>query len=136
MLIIGVERAADSRDPVQRAARHSARLGAAVEVLFEVTELDSELTLEQVWESIEAIVPRRQLRESLDAVSDMVPPPGADDDAEMRAPADRADRHGDAVPEDPDRGHHVRPPPGGRGRAGGDADASAAAGPAHEDHRR
>ncbi len=66
-------------------ARHSARLAAAVEVLFEVTELDSELTLEQVWESIEAIVPRRQLRESLDAVSDMVPPPGADDDAEMRA---------------------------------------------------
>jgi hypothetical protein len=38
-----------------------------------------------VWESIEAIVPRRQLRESVDAVSDMVPPPGADDDAEMRA---------------------------------------------------
>jgi hypothetical protein len=38
-----------------------------------------------VWQSIEAIVPRRQLRESVDAVSDVVPPPGADDDAEMRA---------------------------------------------------
>ena len=55
-----------------------------MEVLFEVTELGEELTLEQVWESIEAIVPRRQLRESVDAVSDMVPP-GADDDVEMRA---------------------------------------------------
>ena len=41
--------------------------------------------MEQVWESIEAIVPRRQLREFVDAVSDMVPPPGADGGAEMRA---------------------------------------------------
>lgn len=38
-----------------------------------------------MWESIEAVVPRRQLRESVDAVSDMVPPPGSDADAEMRA---------------------------------------------------
>jgi hypothetical protein len=38
-----------------------------------------------VWESIEAIVPRRQLREAVGAVSDMVPPPGADADAEARA---------------------------------------------------
>ena len=49
-------------------ARHSARLAAAVEVLLEVTEAGEELTLGQVWESIEAIVPRRQLRESVDAV--------------------------------------------------------------------
>jgi hypothetical protein len=78
---VGKERA--RRHPAL--ARHSARLAAAVEVLFEVTDLGEELTLEQVWESIEAIVPRRQLRESVDAVSDMVPPPGADDDAEARA---------------------------------------------------
>ena len=66
-------------------ARHSARLAAAVEVLFEVSEAAGELSLEEVWESIEAVVPRRQLRESVDAVSDLMPPPGADDDAEMRA---------------------------------------------------
>ena len=78
---VGKERA--RRHPAL--ARHSARLAAAVEVLFQVTDLGEELTLEQVWESIEAIVPRRQLRESVDAVSDMVPPPGADDDAEARA---------------------------------------------------
>jgi hypothetical protein len=86
--LLGKAEAAVDKERARRhpgLARHSARLAAAVEVLFEVTELDSELTLEQVWESIEAIVPRRQLRESLDAVSDMVPPPGADDDAEMRA---------------------------------------------------
>ena len=44
-----------------------------------------ELTLEQVWESIEAVVPRGELRESVDAVAGMVPPPGSDADAEMRA---------------------------------------------------
>ncbi|GAA2165401.1 hypothetical protein [Actinomadura napierensis] len=68
-----------------RLAKHSARLAAAVEVLFEVTAFGEELSLEQVWESIEAIVPRQQLREAVEAVSDMVPPPDADADAEMRA---------------------------------------------------
>ena len=65
--------------------RHSARLAAAVEVLFDVTDSGGELTLEQVWESIEAVVPRGELREAVDAVADMVPPPGSDADAEMRA---------------------------------------------------
>ena len=54
-------------------------------MLLEVTDTGGELTLEQVWESIEAVVPRRQLREAVDAVADMVPPPGSDADAEMRA---------------------------------------------------
>ena len=65
--------------------RHSARLAAAVEVLFDVTDSGGELTLEQVWESIEAVVPRGELREAVEAVADMVPPPGSDADAEMRA---------------------------------------------------
>jgi len=65
--------------------RHSARLAAAVEVLFDVTESGGELTLEQVWQSIEAVVPRGELREAVDAVADMVPPPGSDADVEMRA---------------------------------------------------
>jgi hypothetical protein len=68
-----------------RLAKHSARLAAAVEVLFEVTAFGEELSLEQVWESIEAIVPRHQLREAVEAVTDMVPPPDADADAEVRA---------------------------------------------------
>ncbi|HEX6522370.1 MAG TPA: hypothetical protein VF070_20535 [Streptosporangiaceae bacterium] len=50
-------------------ARHSSRLAAAVEVLLEVTDSGGEITLSQVWVSIEAIVPRRQLRESVDAVA-------------------------------------------------------------------
>ncbi|MGI5170440.1 hypothetical protein ACQEU3_39440 [Spirillospora sp. CA-253888] len=43
------------------------------------------LRLDQLMESIDAIVPRRQLREAADAVLDMVPPPGADPDGEVRA---------------------------------------------------
>lgn len=66
-------------------AQHSARLAAAVEVLLEVTDAGGELTLDQVWESIEAVVLRRQLRESVDAIADLVPPPGLDADAETRA---------------------------------------------------
>jgi hypothetical protein len=66
-------------------ARHSSRLAAAVEVLLEVTDAGGELTIGQVWESIDAVVPRSQLRESVDAVADLVPPPGLDADAETRA---------------------------------------------------
>jgi len=86
--LLGKAEAAADKERARRhpgLARHSARLAAAVEVLLEVTELGEELTLGQVWESIEAIVPRRQLREAVNAVSDMVPPPGSDADAEVRA---------------------------------------------------
>ena len=85
--LLGKAEAAADKERARRhpeLARHSARLAAAVEVLLEVTAVGGELTLDQVWESIEAVVPRRQLRESVDAVADMVPPPGADADAEMR----------------------------------------------------
>ena len=85
--LLGKAEAAADKERARRhpaLARHSARLAAAVEVLLEVTDAGGELTLEQVWESIEAVVPRRQLRESVDAVSDMVPPLGLDADAEMR----------------------------------------------------
>ena len=66
-------------------ARHSSRLAAAVEVLLEVTDAGGELTVGQVWESIDAVVPRSQLRESVDAVADLVPPPGLGAAAETRA---------------------------------------------------
>jgi hypothetical protein len=86
--LLGKAEAAADKDRARRhpsLVRHSARLAAAVEVLFEVTDAGGELTLEQVWEAIEAVVPRGQLRESADAVADLVPPPGSDADAEMRA---------------------------------------------------
>ncbi|MFI6803383.1 DUF4158 domain-containing protein, partial [Streptosporangium canum] len=66
-------------------AKHSATLAAAVEMLLEVTEYGEELRLDQVWEAIDAIVPRRELREAVAAVTEMVPPPDGDADGEMRA---------------------------------------------------
>jgi TnpA family transposase len=75
------------RDKVRRhprLARASAKLAAAVEVLFEVTEYGTEITLEQLWEGIEAVISRRELRAAVGVVTGMVPPPDADGDGEMR----------------------------------------------------
>lgn len=44
------------------------QLAATVDVLLEVTDSGGEITLSRLGASIEAIVPRRQLRESADAV--------------------------------------------------------------------
>lgn len=68
-----------------RLARASAKLAAAVEVLFEVTGYGEEITLERLWEGIEAVISRRELRDAVEAVTDMVPPPDADYNGEMRA---------------------------------------------------
>ena len=68
-----------------RLARASAKLAVAVEVLFEVTGYGSEITLEQLWEGIEAVISRRELRDAVETVTGMVPPPDADDDGQMRA---------------------------------------------------
>jgi hypothetical protein len=56
-----------------------------VEVLFEVTGYGTEITLEQLWEGIEAVISRRELCDAVEAVTDMVAPPDADDDGLMRA---------------------------------------------------
>lgn len=114
--LLGKAEAAADRERARRhpvLARHSARLAAAVEVLLEVTDAGCELTLEQVWESIEAVVPRRQLRESVDAVSDMVLSSGSDADAEARARLTERIATVVPFPEDPDRGHQIRQHSGG-----------------------
>ena len=56
-----------------------------MEVLFEVTEYGEEITLERLWEGIEAMISRRELRDAVGVVTEMVPPPDADDDGQMRA---------------------------------------------------
>lgn len=56
-----------------------------LEMLLEVTGYGEELRLDQVGEAIDAIVPRRELREAVAEVTEMVPPPDADSDGEMRA---------------------------------------------------
>jgi hypothetical protein len=72
--------AASHASPASSWARGSRQRAeaAAVEVLFEVTSYGEDITLEQAWESIEAIVSRRELREALNAVGDMAPVASSD----------------------------------------------------------
>lgn len=83
------EREAD-RETVRRhprLARASAKLAAAVEILLEATGWDGDVGLDEVWESIEAVLPRAaaELRAAVETVADLVPPPDADLDGAMRA---------------------------------------------------
>ncbi|WP_246052863.1 hypothetical protein [Actinocorallia herbida] len=55
------------------------------EALHGVLSARQRTVLEQVWEAIDEIVSRKELREAVEAVTDMVPPPGADPDGEVRA---------------------------------------------------
>jgi TnpA family transposase len=66
-------------------AKASSRLAAAVEVLLEAADWGEQVRLEQVWEAIEAIMPRSELRAAVATVTELVPPPGADEDAGWRA---------------------------------------------------
>ena len=71
-----------------RLARASARLAVAVEALFESDGWggpDEEPRVSQVWEAIEAVVSRADLRAALTVVSETVPPPGAEDPDDWRA---------------------------------------------------
>ncbi|MBJ7611391.1 MAG: DUF4158 domain-containing protein [Candidatus Dormibacteraeota bacterium] len=68
-----------------RLARASAKLAAAVEVLLEATPRAEEVALDDLWELIEAVVPRAELLAAIAAVTEMVPPDDPDNDGEMRA---------------------------------------------------
>ena len=65
-----------------RLARASATLAVAVEALFESDGWggpDEEPRVSEVWEAIEAVVSRAELRAALVLVNESVPPPGAAD---------------------------------------------------------
>jgi hypothetical protein len=71
-----------------RLARASARLAVAVEALFDSDGWggpDEEARVSQVWEAIEAVISRADLRAALTVVSETVPPPGAEDPDDRRA---------------------------------------------------
>jgi hypothetical protein len=71
-----------------RLARASARLAVAVEALFDSDGWggpDEEARVSQVWEAIEAVISRADLRAALTVVSETVPPPGAEDPDDWRA---------------------------------------------------
>ncbi|MGH7920892.1 MAG: Tn3 family transposase, partial [Candidatus Dormibacteraceae bacterium] len=52
---------------------------------FEATGWGDEVSLDQVWGSIEAVVPRAELRAAVAAIFDIAPPAAADPDGEWRA---------------------------------------------------
>ena len=71
-----------------RLARASARLAVAVEALFDSDGWggpDEEPRVSQVWEAIEAVISRADLRSALAVVNETVPPPGAEDPDDWRA---------------------------------------------------
>jgi len=63
---------------------------------------------DDLWELIEAVVPRTDLQAAIAAVTEMVPPDDPDNDGEMRARTGEPHPGGQRVPQDPDRGHRVR----------------------------
>ena len=70
-----------------RLARASVKLARAVSVLFEVTEHGGgEVNLDELWEAIEVLTPRRELHAAMQTVEDLVPHAEADDpDTHTRA---------------------------------------------------
>lgn len=71
-----------------RLSKHASRLAAAVEVLLEAAEASDDgqqMPLELVWEAIENVVSRAELRAAVASVTDVLPPPDADPDGEWRA---------------------------------------------------
>ncbi len=69
-----------------RLSKHAARLAAAVEVLLEATESGEgeQMPLELVWDAIENVVSRAELRAAVETIADTLPPPDADPDGEWR----------------------------------------------------
>ncbi|MGB7981593.1 MAG: Tn3 family transposase [Candidatus Nanopelagicales bacterium] len=67
-----------------RLSRDAGRLAAAVAVLLEAGSWGDGVTLDLIWEAIEKVVPRADLRASVATVTGMVPPPDADLDGQWR----------------------------------------------------
>jgi hypothetical protein len=68
-----------------RVSRDAATCAAAVGVLLETADVSADLTLEAVWEAIEAVVSRAELRTAVANLTAMLPPPDADPVGEWRA---------------------------------------------------
>ena len=70
-----------------RLARASAMLAVVAQVLLEAREWrsDGEVQISEVWEAIEARIPRAEVRAAVDTVTGMLPPPEALPEADWRA---------------------------------------------------
>jgi hypothetical protein len=83
--LVGRARTASDKDKARRhprLARASARLAVAVGALFDSDGWGGEgeeARVSKVWEAIEAVVSRAELRAALEVVTESTPPPGAED---------------------------------------------------------
>jgi len=78
----------ESRDEKARrypaVSRDAGKLAAAVAVLLAATEGGSEVSLEEIWDAIETVVSRSELRAAVASITEVVPAPDADPDGEWR----------------------------------------------------
>ncbi|MBC8092669.1 MAG: hypothetical protein H7Y15_12170 [Pseudonocardia sp.] len=68
-----------------RVSKDAGQPAAAVGVLLEASTWGPEITLELVWDAIEAVVSRAELRTAVANITDVVPAPGTDPAAGWRA---------------------------------------------------
>ena len=68
-----------------RIARDAGRLAAAMRVVLEAIEWGEDVPLQTVWDAIDNVVPRDELRAAVDRVTEVLPPPDADPNGEWRA---------------------------------------------------
>jgi hypothetical protein len=61
-------------------AHASAKLAAAVKVLFEPASKSAELNAAELWEAAEPVVPRSELQAAVSTIGDLVPEGSTDDD--------------------------------------------------------
>jgi len=67
-----------------RISRDAGRLAAAVGVLLEASEWGEQVSLDIVWDAIENVVSRTELRAAVEHVAEVLPPADADPDGEWR----------------------------------------------------
>ena len=85
--LLNKARSASDKDKVRthpRLAKASARLAAAVEVLFAAEGWGEQVRIGQIWEAIEEVVSREQVRAALMVVSENVPPADTDEGDDWR----------------------------------------------------
>lgn len=73
-------------------SKDAGTLAAAVAVLLDAAESGADVSLEAIWEAIEQVVSRAELRAAVANLAEVAPAPGADPDAEWRASL--AERYG------------------------------------------
>jgi TnpA family transposase len=76
--------AQDKAKRYPRVTRDAGRLAAAVDVLLQASELEPDVTVPRLWELIEDVVSRVELRAAVANIHEVLPP-GVDPDAEWQA---------------------------------------------------